>query len=428
MNALQAHCAAHDAYRPMCARCMEARQGAAANSEQSFQEKVVPLNAWRGKLASSSKGLKRNITNLMLCLQNIRELGSKIRWNELAQRVEWNGHPLEDSDLVTIRLILEANEFEPPVGDLLPAIIRHAKDNAFHPVRDYLTSLEWDGVPRLDHWLQHCLGAMDSVYTRAIGRRILIAAVARAFRPGCKVDTVLVIEGPQGLKKSTAIAALFGEQYAAESVNLFDQHNKMVMAMMGAWVVELAEFVAIQRRDQNTVKGMLSMRSDRVVLPYAKMASDHPRQCIFFGTINPEDFGYLTDRTGNRRYWFVRANEINLDLIRDRRDQFWAEAYKAFQNNERWWLEGEEENLAADVAAEREELDPWEEIFIDKLASYQTITATAALIEIGSHPDRITKADQNRAGRILRKIGFVRDEKPTKDADRKSIFLFRRTA
>lgn len=393
-----------------------------------MSENIIPLNAWHGQLQSSRQGYKKNMTNLMLFLKNVRELGNTIKWNELAQRIEWNGLPLTDSDMVDIRLILEAHQFEPRVEDLLPAVTRHARENGFHPVRDYLRSLKWDGTKRLDHWLQQCLGASDNPYTRAVGRRILIAAVARAFKPGCKVDTVLVIEGPQGLKKSTAIAALFGEDYTAESVNLFDQHNKMVMSMMGAWCVELAEFVAIQRRDQNTVKGMLSMRSDRVVLPYAKMASDHPRQCIFFGTINPEDFGYLTDRTGNRRYWFVGANAIDLDLIKDRRDQIWAEAYKAFQAGERWWLEGDEEGLAAEQADAREESDPWEEVLAAKLAEngIVTTTVTGALEAIGVPRERMGKAEQNRIGRVLRNLGFTRDDKPTKDANRKSVRIFRR--
>lgn len=388
---------------------------------------ITDLQAWRGRLQSSKQGYKKSMTNLMTFLKNIRELGNTIRWNELAQRAEWNGLPLSDADMVDIRLILEAHQFEPNVSDILPGVMRHARENAFHPIRDYLRGLKWDGTKRLDYWLQHCLGAADTPYSRAVGRRILIAAVARAFKPGCKVDTVLVIEGDQGLKKSTAIAALFGEDHTAESVNLFDQHNKMVMSMMGAWCVELAEFVAITRKDQNTVKGMLSMRSDRVVLPYAKMASDHPRQCIFFGTINPEEFGYLTDRTGNRRYWFVRASDINLDLIKDRRDQIWAEAYKAFQAGERWWLEGAEENLASEQAEEREETDPWEEILAHKLNGLDTTTVAGALAEIGVSRERMGKVEQNRVGRILRNLGFVPDPKPTKDKSRRSFKIFRRS-
>src|SRR5690606_8472514 len=107
---------------------------------------VVPLNAWKGKLATSKSGPKKTITNLMLFLKNLPEFGMTIRWNELAQRAEWNGRPVEDSDLVDVRLILERHEFEPNVADILPAVVRHAKENSFHPVRDYLRSLKWDGT------------------------------------------------------------------------------------------------------------------------------------------------------------------------------------------------------------------------------------------------------------------------------------------
>ena len=389
---------------------------------------VIDLQAWKGKLQASKQGFKKNVTNLMMFLENVRELGSTIRWNELAQRVEWGGRPLEEQDLVDIQVILEAQNFDPPKGDLLNCVIRHAKRNSFHPVRDYLTGLRWDGTKRLDNWLQACLGAPASDYSRAIGRRSLIAAVARAFKPGCKVDTVLVIEGPQGLKKSTAIAALFGQDWTAESVNLFDQHNKMVMSMMGAWVVELAEFVAIQKRDQNIVKGLLTMQTDKVVLPYAKMLSSHPRQCVFFGTINPEDFGYLTDRTGNRRYWFVQARKIDLDLIRTKRDQIWAEAYAAFQAGERWWLEDGEERLAQEEAEVREEADPWEEILAERLEGVLTTTVSAALAEIGVPRERMGKVEQNRMGRVLRNLGFTADPNPKKDSNRRSYRVFRRAA
>jgi predicted P-loop ATPase len=370
---------------------------------------VIPLNAWKGKLNTGKTGPKKTISNLMLFLKNLPELGNTIRWNELAQRTEWNGRPIEDSDLIDVRLILEQHDFEPSVNDLLPAVIRHAKENAYHPVRDYLKSLQWDGLKRLDRWLTLCLGAPDTPFVRMAGRKTLIAAVARAFKPGCKVDTVLVLEGPQGIRKSTAIARLFGDSYTAESVNIFDQHNKMVMAMMGAWCVELAEFVAILNRDRNVVKGMLSMRSDRVVLPYAKIASDHPRQCIFFGTINPGDSGYLTDGTGNRRYWPVEVTKADIDLIEDRRDQIWAEAAKAYFADEAWWIEDDEQDALARAEAEtREEYDVWVELFADKLAGRNSVTAAEALQAIGVPFERMDRRAELRAGRCLKTLGFTR--------------------
>lgn len=392
----------------------------------------IDLQAWKGRLQSSKQGYKKNITNLMIFLKNVRELGNTIRWNELAQHAEWNGLPLTDHDMVDIRLILEANQYEPNVSDLLPAVMRHARENAYHPVRDYLRSLKWDGTRRLDHWLQNCLGAPDAEFVRTVGRKTLIAAVARAFKPGCKVDTVLVLEGDQGLKKSTAIAALFGEDWAAESVNLFDQHNKMVMAMMGAWVVELAEFIAIAKKDQNTVKGMLSMRSDRVVLPYAKMASDHPRQCIFFGTINPGEGGYLTDATGNRRYWPVEVTKVDIELIMSRRDQIWAEAYRAFLADEPWWLDAEQEKLAMRQVASREKYDIWDEVLEAKLIDngVYTTTLAAALQAIGVPSERMDDRAKDRVASCLRRLGF--ESKPRKERDgsgeRRSVRIYVRPA
>ena len=391
---------------------------------------VIPLNAWKGKLASSRQGYKNNMTNLMLCLQNIKELGATIRWNELAERTEWNGHPLQDANLVDIRLILEAHGLEPKVSDILPAVTRHSKDNAFHPVRDYLRSLKWDGTPRLDHWMTLTLGAPSTQFVKSVGRKTLIAAVARAFKPGCKVDTVLVLEGPQGIKKSTAIAALFGPEYTAESVNLFDQHNKMVMSMMGAWCVELAEFIAITRKDENQVKGMLSMRTDKVVLPYAKIASEHPRQCIFFGTINPGQGGYLTDSTGNRRYWPVAVTKADIEMIEDRRDQIWAEAYKAFRDGEAWWLSEEEEALARTEVEKREEYDVWDEILHSKLVNAGVVSTTiaAALQAIGVPNDRMGRKESDRVADSLRRLGYKSKDGKERlpDGRRKSVLIFER--
>jgi predicted P-loop ATPase len=369
-------------------------------------ENVISLDAWKGNLSSSAKGYKKSITNLMHCLKGIRDLGNTIRWNDLAQRAEWNGHPIEDRHLVDIRLILEAHQFEPTVGDVLPAVSRHAYANAFHPIRDYLRGLKWDGTPRLDFWLRGCLGAADTAFVRAASRKTLIAAVARAFKPGCKVDTVLVLEGEQGVLKSTAIAALFGEEYTAESVNLFDQHNKMVMSMMGAWVVELSEFVAMEKENTNKVKGMLSMRSDRVVLPYAKLASDHPRQCVFFATINPGESGYLTDGTGNRRYWPVEVVKADIPRIVASRDQIWAEAYKAFLDGEQWWLTADEEPLAKVQVATREEYDVWQDILREKLFSQSRATPAEVMDALGIPHERKDRKNEIRIARSMKRLGY----------------------
>jgi predicted P-loop ATPase len=391
-------------------------------------ENVIPLNAWRGQLDLGEKGVKRNLTNLILHLRNCDGLGREIRFNEMTAQVEWHGQPIEDHHVVDIRLIIERNGFQPVDRDVRPAIDRVARENKYNPVADYLTGLAWDGKPRCDEWMIRLMGAPDSPFVRLVSAKTLISAVARALDPGCQVDTVLVIEGEQGIKKSSAIAALFGPEYTRESVSLFDSHQRMVMNMMGAWCVELAEFVAVARNHHASVKGMISMRRDTVVLPYAKSASTHPRRCIFFGTINPEVDGYLTDATGNRRYWPVTATKIDLDGIRLTRDQIWAEAVHRYRDGERWWLEGEENILAQSESADRETSDIWEEVLSDRIAHLNEITVAGALRELGVPFDRMGKNEKNRMANVLRSLGFsvsfakVRDE----SGNRKSVKTWRR--
>lgn len=391
------------------------------------EDNVFDLQVWKGKLQTSKQGVKKSITNLMLHLQHMREFGDKIRWNELAYRAEWNGKPIEDTDLITIRVLLEAQQFEPNVGDVLPAVMAHAKRNVYHPVREYLSGLKWDGEFRLNRWLHLCMGAPDNKFTEIAGRKTLIAAVARAMKPGCKVDTVLILEGEQGIKKSSAIKRLFSDELTVDSVNLFDQHNKMVMAMMGSWVVEIAEFVAVLGKNPEHVKGLLSMQKDKVVLPYAKLPTEHARQCLFIGTINPGDTGYFTDGTGNRRYWPVPVTKADLALIEEIRDQLWAEAVEAYKWNEAWWLEGsDEEALAKLETALREEGDPWDEILSEKLIAngIRETTITASLTAIGVPNERMGKKESDRAAKCLRRLGF--ESRVGKDANRKSIKIFKR--
>ncbi len=372
---------------------------------------VYEITPWRQNLQMGDKGPKRNLTNTIAHLRGVPELGRNLKFNEMTQTCEWRGKPIEDPDVVDIRLIIERENYQPQDRDIRPAIDRVCREHPYNPVVDYLTSLKWDGTHRLRGWMQHLLGAPDTAFTRLVGPKVLISAVARAMDPGCKVDTIVVLEGPQGLKKSSAIAALFGEEHTAESVSLFDQHNKMVMQMMGAWCVELAEFVAVVRKDQSAVKGLISMRSDRVVLPYAKMASTHPRRCIFFGTINPDDIGYLTDSTGNRRYWPVTVTAIDIEMIRAARDQIWAEAYDAYRRGERWWLEGDENIVAEGETGQRQEYDAWAPVLADKLQMYSEVTSDKALTELGIPHERKDKRAQMRVATALKQIGFKRTTK-----------------
>lgn len=377
---------------------------------------LFELNAWKHQLHQGDKGPKRNLTNLILHLRNLDGLGRSLRFNEMTQHAEWNEKAIEDPDIVDIRLILERNNFQPPDKDVRPAVDRVARENPFNPVTDYLTKLTWDGTARLEHWMVKLLGAPNTAFVRIVSPKVLISAVARALEPGCQVDTVLVIEGDQGIKKSSAIAALFGRDYTRESVSLFDNHQRMVMNMMGAWAIELAEFVAIARSQNNGVKGLITMRHDTVVLPYAKSAVTLPRRCIMLATVNPESGGYLTDSTGNRRYWPVEATKIDLDGILAKRDQLWAEAMHRYRAGERWWLDGDENKSATVEQEDRGQQDPWveplrkklEERAADSGTAISHMTADEALTLLGVPHERKDKRAEMRVTAALSDLDFVR--------------------
>lgn len=368
--------------------------------------KVHELNAWRHHLDQGEKGVKRNLTNLMVHLRYLPSLGGNIRFNEQTNWPEWKGRKLEEHDLIDIRLLIEKAGFQPPEKDVRPAVLRMAYENSYNPIIDYLDGLVWDEVPRLATWMQEMLGAPDEEFTKLVGPKALIAAVARVMRPGCQVDTMVVLEGAQGLRKSSAIQVLFSPQYAFEKTACFKDHRRLAIDMMGAWCVELAEFVSVHKSDTGDVKALITMRADRVQLPYGKSLSDLPRRIVFWGTINPGASGYLTDGTGNRRYWPISVSKVDIDLIAASRDQLWAEATHRYRQGERWWFEGAEIRIAEEIQAEREQGEPWTEILEEKLLCVDRLTANDALALLGIPFEHRDRAKECRAAEALKSLGY----------------------
>jgi hypothetical protein len=231
-----------------------------------------------------------------------------------------------------------------------------ARRHAYHPVQRYLASLRWDGVPRLDSLLPVYFGAEANEYTRQVGSKTLIAAVARATRPGCKVDTMLILEGAQGIGKSRAVRALAGDDWFADTP--LDLESKdAAQCLQGKWLYEIGELHSFNRTETTRIKAFVSSQSDNLRPSYGRRNQDFPRQCIFIGTTNGTE--YLSDTTGNRRYWPVRCRAVDVAGLRRDRDQLWAEAAARYAAGEPWWLEGEEVALAEAQQADREAVDPW---------------------------------------------------------------------
>jgi putative DNA primase/helicase len=234
-----------------------------------------------------------------------------------------------------------------------------ARENSFHPVLDYLNSLKWDGRERLSPWLIMYLGALDTPYIRAVGRCWMISGVARMFRPGCQADYTLLLEGPQGILKSSALGVLASPEFFLDDFSDFENKDTL-LKLHGAWIVELGEFSGVRRSAIDKVKAFLTCRNDIFRVPYGRRAQSYPRTNIFAATVN--DDTPFTDETGNRRFWPVKCGTINLDKLRNDRDQLWAEAVARFQKGEHWWLTSELNEVAANEQSERYQEGQWDDI------------------------------------------------------------------
>jgi hypothetical protein len=251
-----------------------------------------------------------------------------------------NGTLWDDSRDNDIRRVFEAPKMQGGYGirisdrDLTAAIDTVARQNSFHPVREYLERQEWDGRSRVEGLFVEYLGAQDTPYTREIARLTLIAAVCRVFEPGHKFDFAVIIEGLQGRGKSTFVAML-ARKWFAELDGDFGNTKQMIEIMQGAWILEIPELSGFNRTDVRNIKAFISRTKDKARLAYDRRARVFPRQSIFFGSTN--DRKYLADPTGGRRFWPIscRVEMINFARLRDNVDQIWAEALTLYREMRR---------------------------------------------------------------------------------------------
>lgn len=369
-------------------------------------------------------GIKKNAYNLGLILAHDERLQcfghdefcdkvgftSPPPWNETHGHVVGvSGKWWDNADYARLQFWLAA-EYDVTWGkdQVCDSMKMVATSRRFHPVRDWLNGLQWDGKPRLDAWLTLFMGAEHNAYTSLVGRLWLISAVARIIRPGCKADHVLIFEGAQGLKKSTALrvmATIDGQAWFNDT-NMHLATKDSYVSLRGSWIIELAELQQLIRAETEDAKAFFTSCIDRYRPPYERDIVDYPRQCVFAGTVNEEH--YLRDSTGNRRYWPVKVLKIDMDKIEAEKDQLWAEAVAVFNGGARWWPEGDEEiRLCAGEQEERQIGDSWESLVFDYLDAQTSRRLTVADIlkgALGMEADKIGRREEMRLSKIMDSI------------------------
>jgi predicted P-loop ATPase len=281
-----------------------------------------------------------------------------------------------------------------------------ARDHGFHPVRDYLDALHWDGTKRIDSWLNSYFGVEPTGYSEAVGARWLISAVARIYKPGVKADCCLILEGDQGIKKSTALKTMAGDWFTDEIAELGSKDA--AMQTRGVWIIEIAELDSMSKTEVGKIKGFMSRAVDRFRPPYGKRLIDSPRQCVFAGSINHTT--YLRDETGGRRFWPVACGQIEIEELARDRDQLWAEARHRFESSSPWWLDSRELNeQAREEQSDRCEEDPWQELITAWIEDRADVSISDILTQCIDKPKaQWTQGDRNRVARCLRASNWRR--------------------
>lgn len=368
------------------------------------------LDAWEKDLVRVRGRTVNTFGNVMKIFRGAPCYAGRFRLNRMTQAVEFENKALPEGRIGTFREQVEDapwGSFAPSEASVMQAVRSLAEEQAYHPVQDYLRGLRWDGVERLAYVARGLLGAEGELAATMV-RRWFVSAVARALRPGCQVDTALVLVGPQGWRKSSFFRALAGEWFADTEVRIGDKDG--YQQIHAAWITEWGEIDRVTgARHAGEVKAFVSRREDLFRPPYGRTTANFPMSCVIVGSTNDDQF--LTDPTGSRRFWCLRvATPIDASAVARDRDQLWAEAVAALEAGEPWWLSADEDREREQFAEEHAVEDPWLAPLEQWLRGLDRdeVTAAEALCEMGLPRKEQTKTNCARAGHLLRVLGLNR--------------------
>lgn len=355
---------------------------------------------------------RRTPGNLRKILRNHSNYGKRLRFNEMRMCVELDNTAIDDNFYGMMQETLEDElDVSFPKQWVIDSVREIAAETTYHPVKEYLEQLTWDGTSRIGQVLTEVLGADATEINLTYVQSFLVSAVARALcedPAGVKVDTVLILKGEQGIKKSTFFQTLAGPFFSDTQVDL--RNKDSFLALRGTWLLEWQEFEhTLGRTAIAVVKQFLSSRVDTYRPPYGREQITQARRCVIVGTTNEDHF--LFDSTGSRRFWIIDVNRVNIETLRRIRNQVWAEAVYLFKQGCPWWLDSDAERERELLASKYAEEEPWE-VLVNKWLCDNNITDVSAdevLIRCiqKEHKD-IKKSDQQTIAIILRKAGFVR--------------------
>lgn len=401
-----------------------ATSAAAGDAEWDGREAENGAHTWEYDLVRTEKGtLLPTLGNVHLILSNDQAWKGIIAQDDFAGRVVKRkappypqGEAGEWTDMDDYRCTLWLSQkygLNSVRSDIvMSAVLLVADATHFHDVREYLSGLEWDGVERVRAMPSTYLHVDDSEYVQLAFMKWMIAAVARVVEPGCKVDNVLILEGRQGWRKSTALKVLAGKQWFTDTpIQIGNKDTYAVMA--GKWIIELAELDSLNKTDSSAAKSFFATETDRFRNFYGKRATDVHRQCVFAGSVNFD--AYLKDESGNRRYWPLRCGGlVDIDGIARVRDQLWAEAVHLYREGVVWHVTEAERPLFEVEQAERYEGDVYEDV-IGKQLEYASRTTMEEILRdvLKLDSSKWTLPEQRRIGKALKSLGWVRKREST---------------
>lgn len=370
---------------------------------------IDPDHAWKATLIKRVDKKSGQIeylcraANLMKILENDARWKGRLRFDEFRQGVTDGESEWADHHTIELKAWLEETWItgEVKTGVVREAVETVAQRHTYHPVKEWLEGLRWDGEERIPAvFADHC-GVPISPYSCAVARSLFVSAVARVFQPGCKVDTMVVLEGAQGLGKSRLVQALFGPRWHCD-ITQEPGSLDFYQNLRGKWIGEFSELSAMGKADQNKVKQALTQTHDTYRASYGHYSRTYPRQFIFIGNTNKAE--YLADETGARRYLPIECTEINPEAVEAVRDQLWAEAVQRYRAGEKWWdipdSEREQER--------RYQMDSWQELIQPWLAGKQKVLISEVLSDaLLIKADRHDRSAQTRVGNILRRLKWL---------------------